>query len=182
MIETSQARSGRKYVYRGDPLTEPPPAELVTILARHQDRRDALLPVLDEVQRHYGYLPARALGQIAAALRLPLSRVYGVATFYHLFSLTPPGQYLVRVCRGTACHVNGSAALLAALAERLGIGEEETTADGRFTLQTVACTGACSLAPVLVVNDRSYGRMSPAQVIAVLDELHDGEPVGRERQ
>ena len=108
---------------------------------------------MEEVQRHYGYLGQDHLRYVARMLGFPLARVFGVVTFYNLFLFDPPGKYQVRVCRGTACHVNHSAAILAYLRDQLGIDVDETTADGRFTLQTVACMGACSLAPVVVVND-----------------------------
>jgi NADH:ubiquinone oxidoreductase subunit E len=172
MSTSVRARSARKYVYGGDPLAEPPPPELATILDRHRGRPDALMTVLEEIQHHYGYLPRRPLEYVARELGFPLSRVYGVVTFYNLFQLSPPGRYIVRVCKGTACHVNHSAAILAHLKERLGIGEEATTPDGLFTLQTVACTGACSLAPVMVINDRTYGRMTPEAAWEALAALH----------
>lgn len=155
-------QSLRKHVYRGDPILEPPPAELAVILQRHRGERDGLITALEEVQRHYGYLGQDHLRYAARILGFPLARVFGVATFYNLFLFDPPGQYQVRVCRGTACHVNYSAAILAHLHDQLGIDVDETTADGRFTLQTVACMGACSLAPVVVVNETTYGRMTPA--------------------
>lgn len=173
----------RRYVYRGDPLAEPPPADLAAILDRHCGQPDALITVLEEVQDHYGYLPALALRYVARELGFPLSRVYGVATFYNLFRLSAPGRYPVRVCRGTACHVNGSEAILAFLAERLGIGVDQTTPDGLFTLETVACTGACSLAPVMVVGERTYGRLTPAKAWEVLEHLRAETPaIGTEGQ
>jgi NADH-quinone oxidoreductase subunit E len=182
MPPSVRARAARKYVYSGDPLAEPPPCELAAILDRHRGQPDALMTVLEEVQRHYGYLPQRQLQYVARELGFPLSRVYGVATFYNLFQLTPPGRYVVRVCKGTACHVNRSAAILAHLERQLGIHEEETTPDGLFTLQTVACTGACSLAPVMVINDRICGRMTPDQAgeaLATLQVEAAGEAVPR---
>jgi NADH:ubiquinone oxidoreductase subunit E len=165
-------QSLRKHVYRGDPILEAPPADLAAILQRHCGERDGLITALEEVQRHYGYLSQDHLRYVARILGCPLARVFGVVTFYNLFLFDPPGKYQVRVCRGTACHVNHSAAILASLCDQLGIDVDETTADGRFTLQTVACMGACSLAPVVVVNDESYGRMTPAaawQILAALD-------------
>lgn len=161
----------RRYIYQGDPLLAPPPPELAAILECYCDQPDALITVLKEIQDHYGYLPQHGLQYTARALGLPLSQVYGVATFYNLFQLSPPGRYLVRICKGTACHVNGAAAILARVQAQLGIGEDATTPDGLLTLQTVACVGACSLAPVLVVNDRTYGRMTPERACAVLTAL-----------
>lgn len=161
----------RQYLYQGDPLAAPPPPELEAILERHRGRDDALITVLEEIQNHYGYLPQRQLQYTARELGLPLSRVYGVATFYNLFHFTAPGRYMVRVCRGTACHVNGSRQIIHALKDNLAIGEDESTPDGLFSLQTVACMGACSLAPVLVVNDNTYGRMSPESAVDEMEKL-----------
>jgi NADH:ubiquinone oxidoreductase subunit E len=171
MGRQSAGRAPRKHVYAGDQLSDPPPPELAAILAPHRGRPDALMTALEEVQRHYGYLPQRQLRYLARELGYPLSRVWGVATFYNLFQFTPPGRYVVRVCRGTACHVNGADAILAHLERGLGVGAEETTPDGLFTLQTVACTGACSLAPVVVVNDHAHGRMTPETAWAALAGL-----------
>lgn len=162
----------RQYLYQGDPLSTPPPPELTTILDRHRDQPDALITVLEEIQEHYGYLPQRQLQYTARELGFPLSRVYGVATFYNLFHFTAPGRYMVRVCRGTACHVNGSQTIINEIKNRLQIHEDETTPDGLFSLQTVACMGCCSLAPVIVVNDRTFGRMTPEKAVAEVDELN----------
>jgi NADH-quinone oxidoreductase subunit E len=175
----TRTRAPRKYVYGGDPLAGPPPPELNVILDRFRGQPDALMTVLEEIQRHYGYLPRRQLEYVARELGFPLSRVYGVATFYHLFTFTSPGRYLVRVCKGTACYVNRSEVILTHLKERLGIDEEETTPDGLLTLQTVACTGACSLAPVMVINDRTYGRMTPERAWEALAALR-AEAAGTE--
>lgn len=176
-------RSGsplRKVVYQGDPLLEAPPAELAAILDRHRGQADGLITVLEEIQRHYGYLGKDQLRHVARELAFPLARVYGVATFYNLFLFTPPGKYQVRVCRGTACHVNHSGEILAHLAQKLGIAVDETTADGRFTLQTVACVGACSLAPVVVVDDQALGRMTPEAAWQALGALDPQVPVSSE--
>jgi NADH:ubiquinone oxidoreductase subunit E len=175
---TSSPAVARKHIYRGDPIAEAPPAELATILERHLGAQDALMTVLEEIQRHYGYLGQDQLRYVARTLQFPLARVYGVATFYNLFRFDPPGKYQVRVCRGTACHVNHSAAILRYLCDQLGIDVGETTADGRFTLQTVACMGACSLAPVLVVDDATYGRMTSTsawEALLALDADAAGE-------
>jgi NADH-quinone oxidoreductase subunit E len=161
----------RKYVYQGDPLLAPPPAELAAILERYRGQPDALITVLEEIQDHYGYLPQQGLQYAAHELGFPLSQVYGVATFYNLFQFRPPGRYLVRICTGTACHVNGSAEMLARVQAQLDIAEDETTPDGLLTLQTVACVGACSLAPIMVVNDRTHGRMTPEKACAALAQL-----------
>ncbi len=166
----------RKYVYRGDPVVEPPPVELATILDRHKGEPDALITVLEEIQRHYGFLGKNHLEYAARELGFPLARTYGVATFYNLFVFDPPGKYTVRVCRGTACHVNHSDDILAHLSQQLDVEVDKTTADGRFTLQTVACMGACSLAPVVVVAEETYGRVTPESAWLALEALAD-EPI-----
>lgn len=166
----------RRPAYRGDPLAAPPPAELSTILDRHRGAPDALITAMEEMQRHYGYLAADHLRYLARELRFPLARVYGIATFYNFFRLTPPGKHVIRVCRGTACHVNQSQAILDHLGERLDVEMGATTADGRFTLLTVACVGACSLAPVVVVDEVSHGRMTPEATWEILAAIHDAAP------
>lgn len=153
--------SFRKSIYRGDPLIVPPPPELAAVFARHKGEPDALITALEEMQRHYGFLAADHLRYLARELGFPLARIYGIATFYNFFRLAPPGAHVIRVCRGTACHVNQSQLILEHLADRLGVDVGETTADGRCTLLTVACVGACSLAPVVVIDDATLGRMTP---------------------
>lgn len=165
----------RKFAYRGDPLSEPPPADLAEIIDRHRGEPDALITVLEEIQRRFGYLGERQLQYVARDLGFPLARIYGIVTFYNWFLLDPPGEYQVKVCRGTACHVNGSALILEHLKEELGIAVDETTPDGRFTLQTVACVGACSLAAVVVVGEDSHGRMSPEGVVDIVAALPIGD-------
>lgn len=132
----------------------------------HYPKKDKsnLIALLQEVQEVYGYLPEGALQEVADFVGMPLSRVYGVATFYNQFRLTPLGENVVRVCRGTACHVNNSANILFALETALNIKAGQTTRDKKFTLETVACIGACSIAPVITVNDDYHGRISVKDV------------------
>lgn len=163
----------QKHVYRGDPLAGPPPPDLAGILDQYRGQPDAMITVLEEIQHHYGYLPETHLRYTARELGFPLARVYGVATFYNLFQFEAPGRYQVRVCEGTACHVKHSDDILATLKEHLGIDVGETTPDKIFTLQRVACVGACSLAPVMVVNDRTHARMSPEKAWDALAHLRD---------
>lgn len=163
----------RKRVYQADPLAGPPAPELQSILGRYRDQPDALIAVLEDMQHVYGYLPERELRFVARELCLPLAQVYGVATFYNLFQLAPPGRYCVRVCVGTACHVNRSAELLTQLKQYLAVAENQTTPDGIFTLQTVACMGACSLAPVVAIGDEVHGRMTADKVADELEQLRD---------
>ncbi len=140
------------------------------ILKRHGKERGSLIPVLQEVQALFGYLPELALNRVGEALGVPVSRIYGVATFYSQFYLTPRGRHTVRVCRGTACHVRGGKYVLKAVQQVLGIGESQTTPDFKFTFETVACLGACALAPVLLVDKTYYGKLTPAKVEKVLSQ------------
>jgi len=140
------------------------------VLAKHRGEEGALIPILQEAQEIYGYLSEELLAAIGKRLHLPLSRIYGVITFYAQFYTTPRGRYTVRVCRGTACHVRGGKNVLKAVRQHLGIGEGETTADFKFTFETVACLGACALSPVLLVNKNYYGKLTPAKVEQVLKQ------------
>jgi NADH-quinone oxidoreductase subunit E len=119
-----------------------------------------LIPILQDIQEHYGYLPEDEMRQVALHTCLPVSRVYGVATFYNQFRFRPLGKYVVRVCRGTACHVKGSLDILRTLENELGIKAGETTKDLAFSIETVACIGACSIAPVIAVNEEFHGGLT----------------------
>ncbi len=145
-------------------------AQTARILAGYSQHRDSLIPVLQEVQQQYGYLPAEAMQQVADYLRLSNSTVYAVSTFYSQFRFVPGGRSTVKICCGTACHVQGGARILDDTERRLAIKPGETTADGEYTLETVACVGACALAPVVIVDDRVYGRMSSTETSRVLAE------------
>jgi NADH-quinone oxidoreductase subunit E len=140
------------------------------ILLNYEKKEASLIPVLQEVQGVFGYLPEKALVRIGKNLRIALSRIYGVATFYAQFYLNPRGLHTVRVCRGTACHVRGGKYVLKAVEQALNIGEGETTPDSKFTFETVACLGACALAPVLLVDKHYYGKLTPARVEQVLKQ------------
>ena len=120
----------------------------------------SLIPLLQEVQSVYGYLPESALQEVSDFVGMPLSRVYGVATFYNQFRLAPLGENIIRVCRGTACHVKNSANILLALENALNIKAGGTTRDRKFTIEVVNCIGACSIAPVITVNDEYFGRIT----------------------
>jgi NADH-quinone oxidoreductase subunit E len=119
-----------------------------------------LIPILQDIQEHFGYLPEDEMRNVAQYTRMPVSRVYGVATFYNQFRFKPLGRYVVRVCRGTACHVKGSLDILRTLETELGIRAGETTKDLTFSIETVACIGACSIAPVIAVNDEFHGGLT----------------------
>jgi len=140
------------------------------ILQKHGgERRDALIPILQEVQEAYGYLSRDAIVRISRHLNLPASKVYGVATFYNQFRFRAPGRFHVQVCRGTACHVKRSSRLLDTTAQALGIKPGETTRDGLFSLEVVACLGACGLAPVLAVNGEFHAGVGTDSVKRILD-------------
>jgi NADH-quinone oxidoreductase subunit E len=146
------------------------------ILERHERRPERLVAVLQEVQTIYRYLPEEVLQYVATGLGLSPARVFGVATFYENFSLKPKGKYVIRCCDGTACHVHSSDAILKAVRERLGLKDgETTTADLMFTFETVACLGACALAPVVTINGDVYGETTPEKIVAIIDELAGGK-------
>lgn len=142
------------------------------ILERHGRRPARLIPILQAVQEEYRYLPEEVLTYIATSLGVTPARVYGVATFYAHFALEPKGKHVIRLCDGTACHVKRSIPILDALRERLNVNEKRsTTADQLFTVETVACLGACGLAPVMVVDEEVHGLMTPDKALAIVDEI-----------
>ncbi|HPW17829.1 MAG TPA: NADH-quinone oxidoreductase subunit NuoE [Candidatus Aminicenantes bacterium] len=144
------------------------PNGLEVLVRRYRGRRRALIQVLQDIHDRYRWLPPEALERVAEALGVPLVQVYGVATFYKSFSLTPRGRHVCTVCLGTACHVRGGAAVLEEFERRLGIAAGRTTSDGRHTLERVNCLGACALAPLVVVDGHYHGQMTPVKVGAVL--------------
>ncbi|RDV84334.1 NADH-quinone oxidoreductase subunit NuoE [Ammonifex thiophilus] len=143
-------------------------AILEEVVRSYRGRPEKLIAALLALQRHYGYLPEPALRTLAQELGVPLSKVYGVATFYAQFRLKPRGRHTVCVCLGTACHVRGSEQIFHALKRELGVEPGDTTADGRFTLEVVSCVGACSMAPVVVVDEETHGRLDPEKALALL--------------
>jgi len=142
------------------------------ILDRHQRKPSRLIPILQAVQEEYRYLPPEVLTYVATSLGIPPAKVFGVATFYAHFALEPKGKYVVRLCDGTACHVKGSIPILEALRARLGVTEQKkTTADMLFTVETVACLGACGLAPVVVINEDVHGQTNPEAAVNLVEEI-----------
>jgi NADH:ubiquinone oxidoreductase subunit E len=129
------------------------------------------LAILQDVQREYSYLPREALELVARRLEMPLGQVYGMATFFKAFSLEPKGKHVCKVCLGTACHVRGGPRILETLERELHIQAGETTPDGRFSLESVRCLGACALAPILVVNEEPHGSMTPDKATRLINEL-----------
>jgi bidirectional [NiFe] hydrogenase diaphorase subunit len=140
-------------------------------MKRHQHRPDALIEVLHKAQELYGYLTPEMLASVARSLHLPPSRVYGVATFYHFFSLAPQGEHTCTVCLGTACYVKGAAAILAELERELELRAGATSADGRLSLLTARCLGACGIAPAVVIDSQVLGHAETALVSARLHNL-----------
>ena len=137
---------------------------------RYKSVQGALIPILQEVQNVYGYLPKEVLRGVSKELKTPLSKILGVATFYSQFSLEPKARNPVKVCHGTACHVSGAAAITKKFEETLGIKENEATADKKFSLERVNCLGCCSLAPVVMVNQDTHGWLTPDKVKEVVDK------------
>ncbi len=151
--------------FSGTPKQE---EQLREVINRHKDDPGALMPVLQEAQEIYGYLPIEVQQMIADAMEIPLEKVYGVVTFYAQFSINPKGKYKISVCLGTACYVKGSGNLYTKLQEKLGISGGEITPDGKFSLDACRCIGACGLAPVLTINEDVYGRLTPDDIDTIL--------------
>ena len=149
--------------------------KLNPILNKYKNVSGSLISILQETQNIYGYLPEFALDYIAENTGIKPSKIYGVATFYTQFRLTPVGKYLIPLCQGTACHVNGSKTIEKALLEELGIKEDETTNDNLFTLNSVACLGCCSLSPVMMINGKTYGKLTPEKTKQIIREIKKNE-------
>jgi NADH-quinone oxidoreductase subunit E len=147
-------------------------ADVEQALARHCYKRSYLIGVLQEIQEKYHYLPEAALDYVAKAMGISPTTVFGVATFYAQFSLDPKGKYLVRICDGTACHIKNSPQVYERLHKKLNLqNKKSTSSDGLFTLETVACLGACGIAPVMVVNEVVYPQITPDAAEIIVDEL-----------
>lgn len=144
--------------------------ELNRILSEFEGQKGVLIPAIQKVQDYYGYLPERGLKKIAETFNMPASKVFGVATFYAQFHLSPRGRWIIRVCLGTACHVRGAERILERVISEIGISSGETTEDLRFTIEPVACIGCCGLAPVLMINEYTHGRLTPDQIPEILEK------------
>lgn len=143
--------------------------QFTALLDNYRGAKGSVIPVLQQAQEIFGYLPKKILIKISEELDIPISRIYGVVTFYAQFHLEPRGENIVRSCQGTACHVRGAKAVLKEIQRQLGLDDENvTTQDLRFTLEKVACIGACGLAPVMMVNDNTHGRLTPESIPAIL--------------
>lgn len=145
--------------------------EVKEILEKYTEAKDNLIPILNEVQIKYGYIPQIAQKEISEYLKIPMAEIYGVITFYSRFTLKPKGKYAISVCLGTACFVKGSEKIMERLKQRLQIKEGETTPDGKFSIDSTRCVGACGIAPVFTVNGEVYGRATVKKLDEVLDKL-----------
>lgn len=143
-------------------------ARLESILSRYEGEPYDLIPVLQEIQDTYGYLPKDEVKEVARRLKVPLTQIYSVATFYKMFSLIPKGRHQVKVCLGTTCHLKGSPRLVDSLRSRLGVEVGYTSKDGQFSLETVGCLGSCAQAPVMMVDDNYYARVTVDKVPKIL--------------
>lgn len=152
--------------YQGTPEQE---EKLRQVIAAHKGQPGATMPVLQAAQEIFGYLPEEVQIMIAEGLDIPLSEVYGVATFYAQFTLNPKGKYQISLCMGTACYVKGAGDILTALEQKLGIKAGGITPDGKFSIDACRCIGACGLAPVMTINEDVYGRLTANQIAGILD-------------
>ena len=150
-------------------------ALLDPILKKYEGQGDALITMMQEIQEVYSYLPEEVLNRLNVETGIPMSKIYAVATFYAQFYLTPRGRNTIRLCRGTACHVRGAARILDAVERELGIAEGGTTPDLEYSLETVACIGACALAPTMVINQDTYGKLTPNKVEDVFKQRKSKE-------
>lgn len=149
------------------------------IIDKYERNPNKLIAILQEMQEEYKYLPEEIMTFVSTALGISPSAVYGVATFYSHFTLEPKGKHVIKICDGTACHVKKSENILKALEKQLGIGKKtKTTGDMLFTLETVACLGACGLAPVVVIDERVHGMMTPEATVALVEKIKEEEGVG----
>jgi len=144
-------------------------------LWRYDGEPGELIPLLQAAQDHYGYIPEHAIEHISAATGITPSKIYGVITFYNQFRLQPMGKYVIRLCEGTACHVAGARTLREVIEDEVGVHEGETDDDGLFTVLTVACIGCCSLAPVMLVNEETYGKLDPKKIRSILRKIRREE-------
>ena len=151
--------------FSGTPEQE---AALKKVITELKDTKGALMPIMQQAQDIYGYLPIEVQTMISNETGIPLEKIYGVSTFYSQFALQPKGKYQISVCLGTACYVKGSGAIFSKLEELLGITNGEGTPDGRFSLDSCRCVGACGLAPVMMINDEVYGRLTPDDIPGIL--------------
>lgn len=148
-------------------------SEIKGILARYPAKRGSLIPVLQDIQGEFGYLSEEAIGHLEGLMNISANEIYGVATFYTQFRFSPAGEHSIQVCQGTACHVRGGQRILQEVERRLGIKTGQTTTDGKFDLERVACLGCCALAPVVTVDGKVYAEMSAKKIPTILSKYGD---------
>ncbi len=148
--------------------------QLNEVFSRHKGERSELIPILQEIQETLGYLPQEAMTETADFLKVRRSTVYGVATFYAQFYFEKRGEHIIRICRGTACHVKDSLKIMEAICRKLDVEPGGTSKDGKFTLERVACVGSCALAPVVVIDNKVFGDMTPDKTEKLLDSIIKG--------
>ena len=151
--------------FRGTPEQE---AKLLEVIAKYDGVKGKMMPILQEAQEIYGYLPVEVQQIISDETQIPMSKIFGVVTFYSFYNLQPKGKYKISVCLGTACYVKGSGQVYEKIQQLLGIGGGECTPDGKFSLEACRCVGACGLAPVMMINDDVHGRLTPGNVEEIL--------------
>ena len=159
-----------KLPFKGTPQQE---AQLKQVIEEYKHDKSNLMVVMQKAQDIYGYLPFEVQEMISEGMEVSLEKIYGVATFYAQFSLSPKGKYNISVCLGTACYVKGSGPIFEKLSEKLGIGADECTPDGKFSLNACRCIGACGLAPVMTINDEVYGRLTVDDIDTILEKYKD---------
>ncbi|MCX7950568.1 MAG: NADH-quinone oxidoreductase subunit NuoE [Clostridiales bacterium] len=140
------------------------------VIEEYKTVKGGLIPVLHQIQNTYGYLPEDVLKLVSQELNIPMAEIFGVASFYSYFSLEPKGEHKIRVCLGTACYVKGAQALIDKISKELNVEVGKTTEDGKFTLEATRCLGACGLAPVMVIGEKVYGRITPDDIPGILKE------------
>jgi NADH-quinone oxidoreductase subunit E len=149
------------------------------IVQKHNTQPGAVMPVLQAIQDNYGYVPPAAIQRVAANMGISASRIYGIVTFYSQFRLRPIGKNLIKVCHGTACHLNGAERIAEALAQLTAAVEGETSADGEFTVEQVACLGCCSLAPCIMVNNETHGNLTPESIAKIVEQAKGTETLAK---
>ncbi len=150
-------------------------AVIDAIVYKHNVHPGAMIAILQEIQDTYGYVPRVAILRVSEDTGVPASDIYGIVTFYAQFHLEPQGETLIKICHGTACHLNGAEKVADAVCKCVGAKEGETSADGKYTVEKVACLGCCSLAPTIMINNESYGRLNPDNVRKVIKEFEDSQ-------
>ena len=150
---------------------EPALSVIDAVVHKHNTHPGAIIAILQEVQDAYGYIPVSAIIRISQDTAVPASDIYGIVTFYSQFRLQPQGENTIKICDGTACHLNGADKITDVVCRCTGAREGETSADGKFTVEKVACLGCCSLSPTIMVNDEAFGRLTPESVVQVIEEF-----------